>query len=125
MNRNWSFLVIATAFTIFAGLQWNDPDPWGWMVLYGSTALIAILSYFGMIPRLATLAALAVTVFQLAELSPGFMEWVNTGTPSLINEMSVDQPTVEIAREFFGLFINAIALLFLFIKGRILLRQNA
>lgn len=113
------------AFTIFAGLQWNDPDPWGWMVLYGSTALIAILSYFGMIPRLATLAALAVTVFQLAELSPGFMEWVNTGRPSLINEMSVDQPTVEIAREFFGLFINAIALLFLFIKGRILLRQNA
>ena len=29
-------------FTIFAGLQYNDPDPFIWMSIYGSTAIISL-----------------------------------------------------------------------------------
>jgi len=65
--RRVGYLLLAVGFATVAGLQWNDPDPTLWMVIYGSAALLSLISALGSARMPATLvrgwqALLGVTI---------------------------------------------------------------
>jgi hypothetical protein len=42
--------------------------------------------------------------------------WITSGTPSIIEEMKATTPYIETAREFFGLILCIIALVYHYIR---------
>ena len=99
-------ILMFVAFLLSVAVQYNDPDPFGWIAIYGAAAACCVLaikgSRRGWLPALVGLAALL---------------WIGFSIPLLINaEDSVvwadvfGQPTmktlaVELTREIGGLGI--------------------
>lgn len=98
----WVFVVL---FSISAVLQYNDPDPILWVVIYGSAVLVTLGFLFDKVSYLAPLilglAGLLGFVYLLPEKFEGF--GISDGNIKNIEE----------AREAFGLLIMAIVM-FLF-----------
>jgi hypothetical protein len=46
-------------------------------------------------------------------LSPGMLNWIDADMPSITEEMQATEPHIEEVREFLGLFITVLALIFL------------
>ena len=40
-------LFLALLFALFAVVQLNDPDPWGWVAMYGFVAVVSAFAAFG------------------------------------------------------------------------------
>ncbi len=105
-----NFAIAALCF-LFAGFQYNDPDPTLWIVIYGAVGVLALCAAMGKhwLPATALLAA--VCIYLLGTCHDGFVEFMtNEDGQTIANPMSDDQPYVEVFREFGGLMI---ALVFL------------
>lgn len=103
-------LVFAALFAISAGLQYNDPDPFGWTLLYLAAVLVAVGAWRGdRRVRLPAWGVLAVCVAWMAFLAPGMGAFIARGEPSLLAAtMKAGDPVIEEAREFLGLGIVAL-----------------
>lgn len=115
MHRT-AYLFIAGCFIAFAALNLNDPDPWVWVLAYGAVAVLFALAAFGRADRRVSgslAVALAVWMFTM---SGGMLEWFGLGMPSIVTEMKATEPHVEAVREFLGLLLAALALLFLTLR---------
>ena len=96
-----------------AALQINDPDPLLWMTVYlaiASMPTARTLGYRLPIPFWVTVglafACLLISV-------PGFLDYLSSGDfAAVAKEMSGDKPYVESAREFLGIAMGALCLLF-------------
>lgn len=112
MNRT-GYLFIAGCFIAFAALNLNDPDPWIWVLAYGAVAALYAMAAFGRADRrVSGSLALALAVWMFT-LSGGMLTWFNLGMPSIVTEMKATEPHVEAVREFLGLLLAVLALLFL------------
>jgi hypothetical protein len=100
-----SFVLAAIAF-LFAGFQYNDPDPWIWIGLYGAAGISLSLAAIGMPVRgLAWATALASLVFAGIAV-PGVWQYLtNHDGQTLANAMSKEHPYIEQTREFGGAII--------------------
>lgn len=107
-------LVLAVIFTLFAAVQLNDTpgDILFWFVLYAAIALISGFAAFNRYNMWVILLGLAVVVFELFRQFPGFAQWISMGMPSIVDEMKASTPYVELAREYLGLVICLIVLIF-------------
>ena len=95
-----------------------DSDSWLWIAIYGLTAVMyggAILRhynkyliYFGIIGCLVGLGI----------LFPELLNWIKLGTPNIAENMKTDRPYIEFVREFFGLVITMIAMIYLLFQRR-------
>ncbi|HOY28205.1 MAG TPA: transmembrane 220 family protein [Flavobacteriales bacterium] len=115
MHRT-AYLFIAGCFIAFAALNLNDPDPWVWVLAYGAVAVLFALAAFGRADRRVSgslAVALAVWMFTM---SGGMLEWFGLGMPSIVTEMKATEPHVEAVREFLGLLLAVLALLFLTLR---------
>ena len=100
-------------FVVFAAIQFNDPDPLLWIVLYGLVAGCALLRLWA--PRLEfriwlTGIQVGMLVYGLF-LVPGFIEFL--GQPDkidLIGQMQAESPWVEETRELIGLLMALFSL---------------
>ena len=106
MIENFIRFVIATLFTFFAFIQWNDPDPILWMVNYGIAAVMSIkyiskLSFSKLIFR-GTLGFIGVQAMVLAYKVIGHQHLLYA----------------EDGREFLGLVIVLIWLFWLDIRSK-------
>ncbi|GAA0190126.1 hypothetical protein GCM10009122_51330 [Fulvivirga kasyanovii] len=112
-------IILALIFLAFAALQYNDPDPWLWIVIYGYVALIPILYLFKVYPvRLILISIVAGLIYSFFYI-PGVLDWLQHGTPQeLAQEMKATKPYIEESREFLGLLIALSALLFYYFKER-------
>lgn len=94
-------VVFSLLFIISAGLQFNDPDPLLWIIIYGIATMFSGLYIMGKLPSkvLLFIVGLAFTGFVISfpETFEGFE--VGKGDPKNIEE----------AREAFGLLIIAIS----------------
>lgn len=110
----WTQYLLGTLFIVFAFVQYNDPDPFLWMVIYGSVGIVTILKAHGWFPRSTVLLFLIATgAFTLLHL-PHVIDWLtiqNSG--NLITSMSEERPYIEGTREFFGLLMADLTLVFL------------
>jgi apolipoprotein N-acyltransferase len=97
--------IIALIFVLFAAVQYNDPDWYLWIPIYGLVALI----YFVEVPKiLLQLLFLGYTCYA-ASYVPSFITWIQNDMPSITGSMKASNPEVEFMREFFGLLIVLVA----------------
>jgi hypothetical protein len=113
-------LVLAVFFVASAALQINDPDPWLWIGLYTTVALICGFAAFGKYNRWVILLVMAVCIFELSTLLPDFRNWIADDMPSITESMKAESPYVELVREFLGVAICLIVLIFQYTRCRYL-----
>ncbi len=109
---NILFLIL---FILFAGLQYNDPDPYVWMPVYLYAAVLCYLAlnkrYNPLLYFLGLVVYISYGLYLFFEKS-GVLNWAtehNAG--SLIETMKAEKPWIEATREFGGLMIVIIVLL--------------
>ncbi len=98
-------LILAGLFLLFAIVQLNDPDPWGWTAMYAFVAAVCGFAAFGKTNRYVLWAGIAVALAWMAFLLPEFINWVKMGAPNIATSMKAETPYVEFTREFLGLLI--------------------
>lgn len=91
---------------IAAVIQYNDPDPIGWMLVYGLAAVLSAAHGRLGKARVAAPAALGVialawAVMLMPEIGANFV------IGDLVRSMDPDEPQIEAAREAGGLLIVA------------------
>ena len=111
-------LLLTALFLVSALLQLNDPDPVLWTILYLAIALICGFAAFGKYNRWVILVVMAVCVYQLSTLMPAFIQWIRDGMPSITQEMKASSPHVELVREFLGVGISILVLIFQYAHSR-------
>ncbi len=116
----WISLAMCLLFSAFAVLQWNDPDPFRWVVIYGLTALLWLWRWWVIPPRWITIPIFLGILIWWASLIPSVIHWINLGAPSLMGSMKAESPHIELVREWGGLLITLVAILpLLSLKGRV------
>ena len=94
-------LIFLAAFALSVLVQFNDPDPVAWIIIYCAAALLCVLQHLDKVPALfpATLIVIAIT-------------WIVLLLPSIINgvpwadifdSLNMKSKSVEEAREIGGL----------------------
>ena len=112
-------VVLAVLFIAFAALQYNDPDPLLWMVVYGYVALIPILYLMKIYPVKTILFSIIVLAIFSCFYISGVIDWLRNGTMGeLAQEMKAKKPYIEESREFLGVMIALAALFFYYLKEK-------
>ena len=117
--------ILALLFALFAIVQYNDPDPLRWIVLYGFVAFISLMAGFGRYYPWMNWLGIIICVIWSATLFPSIRELVGEhNTSDLIESMQATKPYIEGSRESLGLLLSAIILVFhLYRHKRILQRK--
>jgi hypothetical protein len=104
---------LALVFGIFAAVQFNDPDSFLWIVIYGVIALVSVLRIFGIFQKgMVFFLLIAIGLFTLLH-APYAWEWLTSSDQTeLIGKMITEKPFLEGTREFFGLVLADLALAF-------------
>ena len=109
---NGIFILI---FVAFAALQYNDPDPYIWIPIYGYAAFLCYLAFRRRYnPRLYIFGYIAYGLYALYLLfdKTGVLDWATEHNSENIAEtMKATKPWIEETREFFGLVIVLTVLL--------------
>ncbi|HVZ56948.1 MAG TPA: transmembrane 220 family protein [Chitinophagaceae bacterium] len=96
-------------FIVFAGLQYNDPDPYVWMPIYLYAAVLCWLAFRGRYyPRAYWLGIGVYAAYALYKVFDpnGLLDWLRLHHAENIAEtMKAEKPWIEETREFFGLVI--------------------
>lgn len=118
---------LAALFLLFAFVQVNDPDPLLWILIYGSMAVLAVLAMFKIYPRTVIIILLIVFFGYSLVYVPGVREWLNQEDKSELfdNVAKMNHLYIEEAREFLGLWVCIIVLIFYFIQSRRVTRNSA
>lgn len=103
--------IVAIVFIAIAAVQFNDPDPLYWIVVYAGTAWVAATAGSRFDRQATTLVVLGMAVAGLLIAAPGFVAYLASGAPLTIANGMDEQPYVEPAREFLGLLLALAALL--------------
>ena len=114
-------IFFSVVFTLFAVVQYNDPDPYLWVPIYLYPALLCFLKFIQKpIPSLAYWAGFLVfgvyAIYKMFDTN-GIINWVQFHNASNIaSTMKAEKPWIEESREFFGLLIILIVLGINYIK---------
>ena len=112
-------IIFAILFLLFAALQWNDPDPWLWIIIYSLSALLILADVIGKdVQKAYRVAIIIFAIYSLFYL-PGVIEYLTSGAPEeIVGSMKAHKPYIEETREFGGLLIVTGVLLFLFYMNK-------
>jgi ABC-type transport system involved in multi-copper enzyme maturation permease subunit len=119
-------LIFALLFLSFAALQYNDPDPLLWILIYGAMVVLCGLAFTGRIFKKALLALAAGYVVYAIILFPSVMEWLQSEDRSMLfDELAKMQNLyIEETREFLGLMICLMVLLTNYLFGTRQIKAN-
>jgi hypothetical protein len=59
---------------------------------------------------------IAAVVYELFREFPAFAQWISNGMPSIVDEMQASSPHIEYVREFLGLILCLIVLIFHYVR---------
>ena len=112
-------IVLTIWFVLNMVVQFNDPDPLFWMLVYGGVAIIAAFALFDKFNVPVIVTAFGVCLGGSLYLMPSAIElFLHHDAGELITGMSPDRPYVEEARESLGLLIGAAVLVYFFVLAR-------
>lgn len=119
-------LILAVLFLLFAALQFNDQpgDVLFWFLVYAGVGVISAFAVFNKYNMWAILLGLAAVVFELFRKFPTFTQWIRSGMPSITGEMEASTPYIEYAREYFGLLLCLIVLIYHYVRCSKLRRKE-
>lgn len=111
-------LILAVLFLLFAAVQFNDDpnDIVFWVLVYSGVGIISAFAAFDKYNMWVILLGLAAVVFELFRKFPTFAQWISSGMPSIIGEMQASTPYIELAREYLGLVLCLIVLIYHYIR---------
>lgn len=108
-------IIFCVIFIIFAGLQYNDVDPYVWMPLYLYSAGLCFLAARNKYHPKAYLVGIAVYALYALYLffdKTGVINWAGEHqAENIAQTMKATKPWIEETREFFGLLIMIIVLI--------------
>lgn len=108
-------LFFCVLFIVFAGLQYNDPDPYVWMPIYLYAAVLCWLAFKGKFYPKLYLLGIAVYSLYAAYLffsEDGMLDWMQEHeAEDIAEEMKATKPWIEATREVLGLLILIVVLL--------------
>lgn len=99
----WLKLVLGLLFILFAIVQMNDPDPFGWIAMYLAAAVISILAFFKKYYLPFIFGVLLAAMLWLLSLVPEVWSWIKLGMPNIVEGMKAESAYIEFTREFLGL----------------------
>lgn len=105
-------LVLAILFLVFAIVQYNDPDPWLWIATYTFIAIISAMAAFGQYRKWMIGFGVGFCLIHFLFLLPDFVDWFSSGAESIVGSMKAEKPHIELTREFLGLGLCLLVLLF-------------
>lgn len=111
------YAILAVLFALFAYFQFNDPDPIQWAMIYGLVSVLCVLAATGRFPKGVLLAVAALSAGWMLSMVPGFIDWIRNGMPSITSEMRTHEPHIEVVREFLGLLMAFVTVVFLLIRA--------
>lgn len=102
-------IVFVVLFIIFAGLQYNDPDPYIWVPIYLYSALFCYLTarkkFYPIGYAIGIFVYLVYATYKIFDRN-GLIDWFEYhNAESLVGSMKAQKPWIEEVREFFGLLI--------------------
>lgn len=108
-------LLCCLLFVLSAALQYNDPDPYVWIPIYGYGAVLCWLAFRGKYYPKAYLFGFTVftayAIFLFVE-KDGVWDWLTEHkAENIAQSMKASTPWIEDTREFFGLMILNIVLI--------------
>lgn len=106
-------LILFILFVIFAVLQLNDPDGKLWFSIYFIVSLICLYNTFKPVSKsiliLSIIALMSYSVFHFSL----FIDYLNTeNKEEIFGEMVYDKPYLEGTREFIGLLLAALGIMY-------------
>jgi hypothetical protein len=118
--RQAVYLILSVLFAIFALLQYNDPDFYIWIPIYGWVAFLSFLATKGIFWKMWTfLSGFLFLVWMLCYI-PSVLAWFSEGSPSIWGSMKAESPYIEHMREFLGLFLCLVAILHFYYRAKII-----
>ena len=105
-------ILLGSILILFALVQFNDPDPFLWILYYGLVGFIGLLLGIKKQYSQALIIAFGlIAIFWAITLFHGFLEFIksNEGINSAMSEVKY---FIEEAREFLGLMISLGVLIF-------------
>ena len=111
-------IIFSVLFTLFAIVQYNDPDSFLWILLYAFVAGVFGFASFGKRNKWVAIGGIVMCVIWVATLLPDFINWVQMGMPNIAGSMKTEEPHIEYTREFLGLGICILALVFNYRRSR-------
>jgi len=111
-------LLLAFIFFSFAAVQLNDTpgDILFWFLIYCLVGFISAFGAFRKYNMWIIIIGLGSALYRLFRDLPEFLYWINSGAPSIVEEMKATSPYIETAREFFGLVLCIMALVYHYIR---------
>src|SRR6185436_8017960 len=108
-------LIFFIVFVLFAALQYNDPDPYIWIPIYGYAAVLCFLAFRRKYFPAAYLVGIGVYLLYAVYLfftKNGVLDWATEHqAESIVQTMKAEKPWIEDTREFGGLLILIVVLL--------------
>ena len=102
-------IVFGILFLVSAGLQYNDPDPFVWIVIWGLAGIITLAYAFNRIPMSVPLISGIAALIGFFYTYPEKFEGFEIGQGDIKN--------IEEGREAFGLLIISMVMLLLAFRG--------
>jgi len=113
-------IIFALIFLSFVYVQFNDPDPVLWILIYGSMVVMCGMAAFNLYPKRVYLVLLVLFIgFSLIYI-PSVLVWLQQDDlTALFDEIAkMEHLYIEESREFLGLMICVVVLVVNFLKAR-------
>lgn len=113
--------ILALMFVAFTLVQFNDPDPVIWILIYLNMVIICAAAIFKKQHQIWLLISAILYFIYACFLIPGAMEWFRSPDKAMLfDEIAKMQNLyIEETREFLGLLICLIVLGGYLLKGRV------
>ena len=113
-------IVFAILFLLFTYVQFNDPDPLLWILIYGAMVAVCGLAAFNKYYRIVYIVLLVLFVGLSTMYIPSVLVWLQQeDKTALFDEVAkMEHLYIEESREFLGLMICVTVLIFYLVKTR-------
>lgn len=109
-------IILGLLFALFAFFQYNDTDPYIWIPIYGYAAIVCFMAAAGRYNKWMILIGLIVYFIYMVSFIPGVESWFfEHDHENIAQSMKATKPWIEEAREFFGLLLLVLAMIFQYI----------
>ena len=112
--------ILALTFLSFAIVQMNDPDPLIWILIYLNMVVICVMGFLKRYYKLWIGITAGLYLIYAMFLFPGALEWFRSPDKALLFDdlAKMQNLYIEETREFLGLVICLVVLIFQFLAGR-------
>lgn len=101
--------LFAALFLLSVAVQWNDPDPLPWALLYGAACVLALGGALGRPSTGGAVALLLIAGLWALSLTPSLGAFVSRDLSSVAFQMKAGDLLEEEARECGGLLLVCLA----------------